>query len=163
MDQQKPEEQKPVVIPDDLSVDPNGTATFTINEEGVLAGSYKGSFALRCYLSPLDSLAASRHFRELLGPYGTDAGEQDRYLAFCMSQLAKRVIKGPPWWAATDQPGNIPDLNILSLILDRALTAESAYKERLTKIKQEALERAQRATQALQESLNPKKKEDEEK
>lgn len=163
MDQQKPEDQKPVVIPDDLVVNADGTATLTINEEGPLSGSYRGTFALRCYLSPLDSLSAGRHFRDLLGPYGDSAGEQDRYLAFCMSQLSKRVIKGPPWWTVDQQTGNILDLNILSLILDRSLTAESAYKERLTKMKQEALEKAQRATQAIQESLNPKKKEDEEK
>ena len=161
---EKLQEQKTLAIPDDLVIQIDGTAFFTINEEGLTQGSYRGVFNLKCYLSPLDSLAASRHYRELLGPYGDSAGEQDRYLAFCVSQLARRVIKGPPWWTATEgQPGNILDLNILSLILDRSLTAEAAYKERLTKMKQEALEKAQNAATALQDSLNPKKNEGEEK
>lgn len=159
MNDQKPEDQKPVIVPDDLSIDPNGTATFTINEEGSIQGSYRGVFSLRCYLSPLDSLAAGRQFRELIGPFGDSSSEQDRYLAFCVSQLNRRVIKGPPWWNAGDVPGNIPDLNVLSILLDRALTAETVYKQRLTKMKEEALEKAQKSAQLLQESLNPKKEE----
>jgi hypothetical protein len=160
---EKKEEQKPIVLPDDLTVNPDGTAIFTINEEGAIQGNYRGVFSLRCYLNPLDALSAGRHFRDLLGPYGESAGEQDRYMAFCTSQLAKRVIKGPPWWNANgnEPAGNIPDLNILSTILDRALTAESIYKQRLAKMKAEALEKAQQATQAIQDSLNPKKKEEE--
>ena len=162
---EKPEDQKPAILPDDLVVNPDGTAIFTINEEGPIQGSYKGTFVLRCYLSPLDnSLAAGRQrSRDLLGQFGESAAEGDRYIAFCTSQLARRVIKGPPWWNASDMPGNIPDLNILSLILDRALSAEAAYKARLEKMKQDALQKAQNAATALQESLNPKKKEDEEK
>ena len=158
---EKNEEQKPVALPDDLTVNPEGTATFTINESGPINGDYRGVFTLRCYLNPLDSLAAGRHFRELLGPYGDAAGEQDRYLAFSLSQLTKRVIKGPPWWNL-DQTGNVPDLNILSLILDRSLTAEAAYKQHLVKRKEEALSKAQAATQAIQEKLSPKKKKKEE-
>jgi hypothetical protein len=155
----KPEDQKLVALPDDLVVNPDGTATFTINEEGQINGSYRGVFALRCYLSPLDSLAAGREYRTLLGQFGESAGEGDRYTAFCISQLAKRVIKGPPWWNADQIAGNIPDLNILSLILDRCLSAEAVYKQRLQARKTEALEKAHAAATALQESLNPKKKE----
>ena len=154
------DEQKPIILPDDLTLSQDGTALFTINEEGALQGSYKGVFSLRCYLSPLDSLAAGRHYRDLLGQFGADAGEQDRYTAFCMAQLAKRVIKGPPWWSANDLAGNVPDLNILSVLLDRSLTAEAAYKQHLVKRKTEALAKAQTAVQAIQDSLNPKKKEE---
>lgn len=160
MESNKPEDQKLVTLPDDLTVNPDGTAIFTINEEGAIQGNYRGNFSLRCYLNPLDTLAAGRQFRELLGQFGADAGEQDRYLAFCTAQLAKRVIKGPPWWNADNQSGNIPDLNVLSTILDRALTAESAFKQRLAKMKEEALEKAQKAAQALKDSLDPKKKEE---
>ncbi len=155
---EQPTEQKPITLPDDLVVNPDGVAFYTINEEGQIQGSYKGVFQLRCYLNPLDALAAGRQFRDLLGQFGVDAGEQDRYLAFCISQLAKRVIKGPTWWNA-DQ--TVPDLNILSIILDRSLTAEAVYKQHLVKRKEEALEKAQKAAQALHESLNPKKKEEE--
>jgi hypothetical protein len=155
-----PKEEPEVSIPDDLVVNPDGLALFTISEDGAVQGSYKGVFSLRCYLSPLDTLAAGRHMRDLLGPYGASATEQDSYMSFCISQLTKRVVKGPPWWTANNQSGDIPDLNILSLILDRALTAERVYKQRLAKIKQEALERAFKAAQELQDSLNPKKKEE---
>ena len=157
----KPEEQKTIVLPDDLTISPDGTALFSINEVGAIQGDYRGVFHLRCYLNPLDSLAAGREFRNLLGQYGDSAGEGDRYTAFCASQLGHRVIKGPPWWTANNQAGNIPDLNVLSTILDRALTAEAYYKQHLVKRKEEALEKAQKAAQALHESLNPKKKEEE--
>lgn len=158
MTDQKPSDPKPTILPTDLVIGPDGVAIFTINEEGPIQGSYKGIFSLRCYLSPLDSLAAGRMHRELLGQYGSYAGEGDSFTAFCLSQLNKRVIKGPPWWNI-DQPGNIPDLNILSLLLDRALTAETIYKERLAKMKEEALVKAQESLKKLQESANPQKKE----
>ena len=156
----KTEDPKSVTIPEDLKINPDGTAFYTINEEGAIQGDYRGVFTLKCYLSPLDSLAAGRQFRNHLGPYGDSATESERYTAFCMSQIAYRVIKGPPWWTADNSTGNIPDLNILSTILDRCLVAESAYKERLAKMKEEALSKAQTAVQAIQDSLNPKKKEE---
>jgi hypothetical protein len=157
---EQPTDQKSIVLPDDLTLAQDGTALFTINEEGPIQGNYRGVFQLRCYLNPLDSLAAGRQFRTLLGEFGDSAGEQDRYTAFCTSQLAYRVIKGPPWWTANNQTGNIPDLNVLSILLDRCLTAEAAYKQHLVKRKEEALEKASKAAQALHESLNPKKEEE---
>ena len=160
MENKKPEEQKPINVPDDLQVGAEGVAYYTINEEGPIHGNYRGVFSIRCYLNPLDSLAAGRHFRELLGQYGDVAGEQDRYMAFCIAQLSRRVLKGPPWWHADQIAGNIPDLNVLSTLLDRALTAEAAYKQRLVKMKEEALEKASVAAQAIQENLNPKKEEE---
>jgi hypothetical protein len=159
------EKQDEKKLPDDLILNPDGTAIYTINEEGSVNGSYKGVFKLRAFLTPLETLEAGRIFRELLGPYGADAGEQDRFMAFCISQLQKRVIKGPPWWS-TDSAlmGNIPDSNILSLILDRSITAESVYKERLKAKKEEALKKADDATKVIQERLEGKdKKEEDEK
>ena len=137
-------------LPDDLIVNPDGTAVFTIQEEGEVQGSYRGTFILKCYLNPMETLSAGRLFRDYLGPNGELASENDRFLAFALAQLQKRVIKGPPWWQVEGTQGNIPDTNILSITLDRAITAEAAFKARLKQKKDAALQQAQEALLAIQ-------------
>src|SRR5271165_3779061 len=112
MEEKKEETQ----IPSDLVVNPDGTAIFTINEQGKVQGNYTGTFTFRCFINPLDNLAAGKVFRELLGPFGADANEDDKFMAFALSQLQKRIIKSPPWWQ-TDSVihGNIPDSFVISI------------------------------------------------
>lgn len=149
------EDKKPKPLPQDLIINQDGTATYTIAEEGDVLGSYKGVFVFKCYLSPLDSLSANRAFRELLGPFAQEATDTDRWTAYALTQLQKRVIKAPPWWQTDSAlPGNIPDHNVLSTILDRAADAEIAYRERLKEKRTDTLKKVSDATKAIQERLN---------
>jgi hypothetical protein len=45
--------------------------------------------------------------------------------------------------------GNIPDLNILTTVLDRSLAAELAYKELLKEKKGQALEKSKNAMEGI--------------
>ena len=111
------ESNKPDELDTDIHLKPDGTAIWTLREEGEISGTYSGAFTFKCYLDPLATLAAGRLYRELLGSYGDSASETERFIAFALSQLQKRVIKGPPFWATASESGfvgNIPDLNILS-------------------------------------------------
>jgi hypothetical protein len=154
---------KPSNLPADLLINPDGTATFTLNEEGDVLGTYKGTFVFKCFLNPLEVLAAGKVYRELIGSNPQDATDTERFMAFALSQLSKRIIKSPPFWNTGEaMTGNIPDVNVLSLILDRAVTAELAYKERLKIKREEALETAKIAATAIQESFSGVAKEPEE-
>lgn len=159
----KPEEQKPKQDTN-LILNTDGTASWTFREEGdTLGATYAGTFVFKCYLNPLDSLAAGRLYRELLGQNGHEAGDQERFLAFALSQCKYRITKAPPFWKSSNSVvdgGDVPDLNLISLILDKAISSEVLYKEQLKKRKEEALDKAQKAAEALHESLNPKKKEE---
>lgn len=139
----------------DLVINPDGTAIYTLNEEGDISGSYRGTFVFKCYLSPLDTLAAGKLYRELLGSNAQEASDTERFIAFCLSQLSKRIIKSPPFWNTGDMlAGNIPDMNVLSLILSKAVESEEAYKTQLKEKRTQALETAKNAATALQERLN---------
>jgi hypothetical protein len=142
----------------DIILNPDGTALWTLREDGdTVLQTYTGPFTFKCYLSPLETLAAGRLYRELLGNNSAEAGEQERYTAFALSQLNFRIVKAPPFWK-TDSivAGNIPDSNILSLVLDRAIQSEVSYKEELKKRRTDALKKAGDAAAALQASLNAK-------
>jgi hypothetical protein len=149
------EKDETKTLPIDLILNQDGTATYTINEQGEVQGGYTGTFILKCFLTPLDVLSAGRQYRDLLGQFGSTASETEKFIAFSLSQLSKRIVKSPPWWN-TDSAilGNIPDLNILSLLLDRAMDSEIAYKQRLKKKKTEALDSAKSSIEAIQDRLN---------
>jgi len=151
----KPEaktEQTP--LPPDLILNPDGTAVFTLQDEGEVLGTYKGTFTFRCFLDPLATLSAGRVYRDLLGPNPQDASETERFLAFSLSQLQKRIIKAPPFWNTDSMlAGNIPDVNIISTVLARAIDAEVAYKERLKDKKKEALEKSNEVINQIKQKV----------
>ena len=146
----------------DIILCPDGTAIYELDMEGEISGTYRGKFTFRCYLDPLSQMAADRLYRELVGPNMQDASEKAKWLAFYLAHLKFRVVKSPPFWKTADSlvDGNIADENVISLLASKAFDAELLYKQELKKKKTDALQKAQSAATAIQESLNPKKKED---
>lgn len=98
------------------------------------------------------------------GPNTQEASEQDKFLAYCLSQLKYRVVKAPPFWITDTSmvQGNLPDINLISLALDRAISAELLYKEQLKVRREESLKKATEAAKAIQEGLIIKPKEEKE-
>ncbi len=119
------------------------TATWEMKIDGNIQGTYMGKFRFRCYLTPAQTIAANREFRELLGPNPAFTPEHESNLAFCLTQLKYRIIESPPFWGSTESiPGNIPDENVISAIMDAAALAEQKYREQLAQRKADALKRA---------------------
>jgi hypothetical protein len=104
---------------------------------GQVLGSYSGRFVFKCYLSPVEILASSRLYRELMGPNAALAPEHEGHIAYALAQLKYCIVSAPPFWAShlseNGIPGNIPDLNILLLVLDVAVQAQLKYKENMVK------------------------------
>jgi hypothetical protein len=139
------EKNKNKNLPSDLVLNSDGTATFTLREDGDISGTYAGTFVFKCYLTPLDTLSAGKLYRDLLGPHFSAISDTEHFIATALSQLAKRIVKSPPFWNTDSMiAGNIPDLNILTLVLDRSLAAELAYKELLKEKRDQALERSKK-------------------
>lgn len=137
----------------DLIIDGN-VSSWDMRLDGDIQGTYVGSFKFKCYLTPLQQIAANREYRELMGPNPTYASEHESFLAYSLTQLKHRIISAPPFWASQNPAmlaGDIADENIISAILDAALSSELKYKSQLKKKRLDALERAQAATEKLME------------
>lgn len=114
--------------------------------EGEIHGTYSGTFQFRCFLDPIRQLQAGREYRDLLGPNAMMATDNEGNLAFALVQLKHRITKAPPFWTSTLQEsnmaGNIGDLNVITLVLDASIRAETLYKEKVQKERDLILERS---------------------
>jgi hypothetical protein len=152
------------VVRDDIQII-GSTATWTMRLDGAVSGTYTGTFQFRCFLTPLQRIAAGREQRALLGESRafseTPDYEHEAWLAYLLTQLKYRIISAPPFWATSginkSHEGDIPDENVLEKVLDAATDAELIYKQRLRKLKEEALVKANVGAKAVEEQL---KKED---
>jgi len=127
----------------DIIIEGN-TATWEMRMDGDIHGTYVGAFRFKCYLSPLQQIAADRERRELLGNQPLYASEHESFLAYALTQLKYRIITSPPFWASSSpatMAGDIADENVIAAVLDAALGSEMKYKSQLKKKKQDALNR----------------------
>jgi len=133
----------------------DNTAIWEMKVDGDIHGTYMGKFRFRCYLTPTQKIAADREYRQMLGDNPTTAPEHESFLAYSLTQLKYRVLEAPPFWSSTQQTsigavhGDLPDENVLSAVLDAAISAEVKYKAQLKKRKEEALDRAKKAAERL--------------
>lgn len=138
------EETKPkIVTRSDIIIEGN-TATWSFRLDGDINGTYSGTFRFRCYLSPLQRIAADRERRELLGNHPEYASEHESFLAYSLTQLKYRILTAPPFWNSQNpgsMGGDIADENIISAVIDAAVGAEIKYREQLKERKQQALDR----------------------
>lgn len=149
----------------DIIIEGN-TATWDMRLDGDIHGTYVGAFRFKCYLSPLQQIAADRERRELLGNQPLYASDHESFLAYALTQLKQRIVTSPPFWASTSpatMAGDIADENIIAAVLDAALGAEIKYKSQLKKKKQEALDRGiASVNQAMKGDDEPEETEEEE-
>lgn len=144
----------------DLIIDGN-VCTWQMRIDGDIHGTYVGVFKFKCYLSPLEQIAADRERRELLGPQPFAAAEHESFLAYALTQLKYRIVSAPPFWISQNPSslaGDIADENIIAAVLDAALSAEIKYKEQL---KAKKLEAAERARKAIEKEMEGEDEEDE--
>lgn len=143
------EQEKEALERSDIIIEGN-TATWDLRLDGLINGTYMGAFRFKCYLSPLEQIAASREYREILGPNPFAAEQHETFLAYALTQLKYRIIASPPFWTSANPAklsGDIPDENIISAVLDASLGAEMKYKSQLKKKKLEAVVRGKASVQ----------------
>lgn len=157
-------EERRETVRDDIQI-VGSVATWTMRLDGDVSGTYTGTFQFHCFLTPLQIIAAGREQRALLGEsrtfVETPSYEHEAFLAYLLTQLKYRIISAPPFWGTAginkSHEGDIPDENVLEKILDAATDAELIYKQRLKKLKDEAIKRANVGAKIVEEQL---KKED---
>lgn len=156
------EELKEYLKRDDLKIEGN-TVRWDINAAGNVLGKYTGTFTFKCFLTPTEKLAVGRLYRQLLGNNAVLALEHEDNMAFTMSQLAYRVVSGPPFWKSSvgvdGIAGDIPDTNVLDIILEGALAAEFKYLALIEQKKEKVLQRAKKTAEAISEDKQEDKDE----
>lgn len=129
------------------------TATWQIQSTGSVQGTYTGTFRFKCYLTPTEKLAAGRDYRELLGVNASLAFKNEDNLAFSLAQLKYRILSSPPFWSSAvginGLAGDIPDENIIDLVLDAAVAAELKFTAQLQLKKEEAIKKAKEAAEKI--------------
>jgi hypothetical protein len=143
---------------EDIVLGSDGTASFGVNIKGSVTGStYVGNFKVKCLLSPLEFIKSDKLYRELLGQYPDQAHSVARNNAFALSQLQFRVIECPPFWENREiGGGHIEDSNVLTEVMELAITAEERYREER---KKEAEELQAILTKRIQDNKIEKKPE----
>lgn len=125
-------------------------ATWEMRLDGNISGTYTGTFKFRCFLTPLQKIAANREMRELLGSHMTMAPEHEANLAFALTQLKHRVISAPPFWGTNGTlAGDLPDANVVMEVLDASIEAELKYMQQIKQKKLDAIERAKKAAEQM--------------
>jgi hypothetical protein len=139
----------------EIKIDGN-IATWDIAAQGIINGTYTGQFKFRCYLTPLQQIAAGRDYRELIGANAALASEHETFIAYGLSQLKYRVISAPPFWSAglSEFMGDIADENIISLVLNAAINSELKYKEIMQIRQKDAIKKARDAAEQIKNSNN---------
>lgn len=136
-------------------------AIWTCHIQGTVSGTYTGTFKFRCFLTPLQRIAAGREQRALLGEsrtfIDTPDYEHEAFLAYLLTQLKYRIISAPPFWVTAginkSHEGDIPDENVLQEVLEAATDAELIYKRNLKKLKEEAIQKANQGAKVVEEQL----------
>jgi hypothetical protein len=137
---------------DDIKIE-GDVATWDISAVGNIKGTYIGTFKFRCFLTPLQQISAGREERALVGENFAFAPEHERFMAYALTQLKYRILSAPPFWASANPNGNIqgdlPDTEIVSLVLGSAIDAEVKYKNEIKYRKEAAIERAKKANDTI--------------
>ena len=74
------DQEKQVLSRSDIIIESN-LGNWEIKVDGDINGTYMGHFKFKCYLTPLQQIAANREFRELLGTNPSVAPEHESFLA----------------------------------------------------------------------------------
>jgi hypothetical protein len=127
--------------PKDLLLE-NNKASYHFDQTGEIGGTYRGVFEFRCYLNPVQYIAADKEYRDLLGSNAALADPHADNLAYALTQLKYRILKAPPFWYSEDSlfpGGSVPDREVISHILTAATEAELQYRTSLLSKQEEAV------------------------
>lgn len=129
------------------------TGTYHLDVVGTIGGRYFGDFVFKAYLTPMELISCDREFRDLIGKIQTQVDPTIEFLAFALTQLKYRTISSPLFWKRNPElipGGDIPDQNVIEILLEAAKETEKQYKETL-------IEQHENSLKILQKQLDKEK------
>ncbi len=112
---------------------PKNEATFSIDEIGETTGHrYEGIFTVKCVLSMLDKHRLELEKTRLLADYANPTPHLQA-IAVIMANVRARATDSPEWWKQSDFGNKLLDENVIVIIYDKALEAETEWKAKIAK------------------------------
>jgi hypothetical protein len=99
-----------------------------------LGKKYEGQFTVRCLLNMRQKHILELEKTRLLGNYSNPTDELAG-ISIILATLRARIVEAPEWWKQSDGGFNITDIDTLSALYDKVLTAEVEWR---TKLKEKA-------------------------
>ena len=147
----------------DIVIEGN-VSTWNVTTIGNVQGTYTGQFRFKCFLTPTEKLAAGRDYRALIGPNPVGVLENEENIAFSLSQLKYRILKAPPFWSSATGldgfAGDLPDENVINVVLEAALASEFKYAAMLENRKEDSIKKAKKAAEKIAENAEEDEDED---
>lgn len=119
---------------------PKNERKISVNIEGEDTGyQYTGDFTVKCSLTILEKQALELEKTRLLADYSNPTPGL-LGIAFTLSSLRAKIVKGPDWWKESNYGAQLRDENVFGVLMDELGKAEKEWRE---EIKKKALEAKQ--------------------
>lgn len=109
---------------------PTTETVFDFDFTSDLGKKYDGQFTVRCLLNMRQKHLLELDKTRLLGNYSNPTDELAG-IAIILATLRARIIDAPEWWKQSDGGFNITDIDALSALYDKVLTAEVEWRNKL--------------------------------
>jgi hypothetical protein len=109
---------------------PSTETVFDFEFTSDLGRKYDGRFTVRCLLNMKQKHLLELEKTRLLGSY-TNPTDELAGIAVILANLRNRIIDGPPWWVQSDGGYEISDIDTLTALYNKVLTAETEWRNKL--------------------------------
>lgn len=129
---------------------PTTQSVFDFEFTSELGKKYDGQFMVHCVLNMRQKHVLELEKTRLLGNYSNPTDELAG-IAVILSNLRNRIISGPTWWEQSDGGYKIDDIDVLTALYNKVISAETEWR---TKLK-EKTKKLQEKTPESPASSNP--------
>lgn len=109
---------------------PNTQSVFDFDFTSELGKKYDGQFTVHCLLSMRQKHVLELEKTRLLGNYVNPTDELAG-IAVILANLRGRIVNGPTWWEQSDGGYNLTDIDVLTALYNKVLSAETEWRTKL--------------------------------
>lgn len=109
---------------------PNTQSVFDFDFTSELGKKYDGQFTVNCLLSMRQKHILELEKTRLLGNYANPTDELAG-IAVILANLRSRIVSGPTWWEQSDGGYNLTDIDVLTVLYNKVIAAESEWRTKL--------------------------------
>ncbi len=109
---------------------PNTQSVFDFDFTSDLGKRFEGQFTVNCLLNMRQKHILELEKTRLLGNYPNPTDELAG-IAVILANLRGRIIDGPEWWKQSDGGYNLTDIDVLTALYNKVLSAEAEWRTKL--------------------------------
>lgn len=109
---------------------PNTQSVFDFDFTSDLGKKFDGQFTVLCLLNMRQKHLLELEKTRLLGNYPNPTDELAG-ISVILANLRGRIVDGPEWWKQSDGGYNIVDIDVLTALYNKVLSAEVEWRTKL--------------------------------